>query len=91
MKLTVTKPGTLTWVFRGGPIGLYHSCPRGDVIADIADDYLDDFDGLVLVVAAVEEWRFVLSASGKLGWVCHDDLGVGDVIAGSVYHPPLTR
>jgi hypothetical protein len=85
MGLTVTKPGALTRVFRKGPVGLYHLVPTGDVIADIADDCLEDSDGLVMIIAAVGDWRLVLAASGKLGWVDPDDLGPNS-ISGAVYH-----
>lgn len=87
----MTKPGALTQVFRGGPIGLYHAYPQDDVLTDIADDFLDDTDGLILVVGTVGDWRFVLASSGKLGWVCPDDLGAGSVLAGSVYHLDPSR
>lgn len=53
MKFTATKPGALTRAFMGGPVGLYHTMPTGDVIADIADETVDIFDGVVMIVAAV--------------------------------------
>lgn len=79
------KPGSLTRPFKGGPVGLYHAYPSGDVISDIADDSIEDVDGYVMVIASVGDWRFVLTSSRKIGWVDPHDLGPSQV-PGAVYH-----
>lgn len=79
------KPGSLTRAFKGGPIGLYHTYPTGEVISDIADDSIEDTDGFVMVIASVGDWRFVLTSSRKIGWVDPHDLGPSQ-IPGAVYH-----
>ena len=89
MRLTVSKPGALTRVYKG-PVGLYHTFPSDDINRHFADDSLQECDGLILVVAAAGDWRFVLSSSGKLGWVFPDDLGVQG-LCDTVYHLPWAR
>lgn len=84
------KPGSLTRVLRGGPVGLYHAIPTGEVISDIADDSIEDTDGYVMVVASIGNWRFVLTSSKKIGWVDPHDLGPS-TIPGAVYHIDWSR
>lgn len=79
------KPGSLTRVFKGGPIGLYHTYPSGEAISDIADESVEDTDGFVMIIASVGDWRFVLTSSRKIGWVDPHDLGPSS-IPGAVYH-----
>jgi len=87
---TAVRPGSLTKAFKGGPIGLYASPLTGDVTVDLAQDALDETDGLVLVLAVVtvprhpeSDQALVLTSSNKLGWVDAWDLGIS--LAGSVY------
>ena len=79
------RPGSLTRVFKGGPVGLYHKIPTDEPGSDIADDSIEDTDGLVFVIASVGDWRYVLTSSKKLGWVDPHDLGPSQ-IPGAVYH-----
>lgn len=77
------RPGSLTKAFRGRPGGLHHVHPS---LNDFdADDRVDETDGLILVIGHDGGiWRFVMTATGKLGWVCAYDLGVSG-IPGTVY------
>lgn len=79
------RPGDLTVAFGGGPIGIYRDYPQDDVIADVANDSVDEWDGFLFILAHIGHWCFVLTSSGKLGWVYEYDVGPGK-IAGAVYH-----
>jgi len=79
------RPGDLTVPFAGGPVGLYLTYPKDDVIVDIAHDDLTTEDGMVFVLAHVGKWLYVMTSSLKLGWVYQYDVGPGK-IAGEVYY-----
>lgn len=74
---------------RGGPIGLHDNLPVGSpcdsAMTGQSDNFINEFDGLVMIIGAVEDWRFVITSSGKLGWVESFDLGVSGICE-SVYH-----
>lgn len=71
--------------FKGGPIGLYMDFPTDDLVTNRAAVEVTGEDGFLFVLGHVEAWIFVLSSSGKLGWVHEYDVGPSD-IAGAVYH-----
>ncbi len=79
------RPGDLTVPFKGGPVGLYRDYPKDDVVADQSSDYIDATDGLLFVLSHINSWCFVLTSSGKLGWIYEYDVGPSN-IAGAVYH-----
>lgn len=81
--MKLPRPGDISRVIRGGPWGLYRTIPGRDD-EDVSNTYVGAEDGLLLVIAAVGEWRFVLTSTERLGWVYEWDIGV-DRIAGSVY------
>lgn len=81
------KPGSLTRVYKDGPVGMYNEMPDGQKIAEVADVSIDDDDGFIMIIASAgnRNWRFVLTSSRKMGWIDAYDLGIGQ-IPGSVYH-----
>jgi hypothetical protein len=81
------KPGSLTRVYKDGPIGMWNELPNELNVAHIADVSINDSDDFIMIIASAgsRNWRFVLTSSGKLGWVDAYDLGIA-LIPGSVYH-----
>ncbi len=63
---------------------MYDKMPVGDEVADVT---IDDDDGFIMIIASAgsRNWHFVLTSSGKIGWVDAYDLGIARTL-GSVYH-----
>lgn len=79
------RPGDLTVPLAGGPIDCYTDLPVDNQIAGLHAPDLRRDDGMLFVLAHVDDWLFVMSSSLRLVWVHQFDVGPGK-LAGTVYH-----
>lgn len=81
------RPGDFTEPYRGGPIGLYKVRPTADPDSyfETADYAVEMKDGLIFVLARIDEWCYVMTTkTAVLGWIDRYDLGIG-CFPGTVY------